>query len=130
MGPEIDERELIHAFERHGRVVSYKLLRGSMCGFIDFERIEDAASARSGLHEAKFADCEIRVEYKVPSELLSEVLGRSRTAMEPRLLYVHLSGYLPESKGIRLGFLRVLPHGLLFFQRRSRLLKARFMFNL
>ena len=38
-----------------------------MCGFIDFERIEDAASARSALHEAKFADCELRVEYKVRS---------------------------------------------------------------
>ena len=36
-----------------------------MCGFIDFERVEEAASARSALHEAKFADCEIRVEYKV-----------------------------------------------------------------
>lgn len=67
VGPEVDERELIQAFERHGTVVSYKLLRGSMCGFIDFERIEEAASARSALHEAKFADCEIRVEYKVLS---------------------------------------------------------------
>lgn len=36
-----------------------------MCGFIDFERIEDAAAARFALHEAKFADCELRVEYKV-----------------------------------------------------------------
>ncbi len=65
VGPDVDEHELIQAFKRHGRVVGYKLLRSSMCGFIDFERVEQAASARSALHEAKFADCEIRVEYKV-----------------------------------------------------------------
>ena len=65
VGPGVDERELIQAFERHGTVVGYKLLRGSMCGFIDFERVEEAASARSALHEANFADCDIRVEYKV-----------------------------------------------------------------
>jgi hypothetical protein len=68
VGPDINERELIDAFQQHGRLLGYKVLRSSMCAFIDFERVEDAASARATLHEAKFSSCEIKVEYKVGSE--------------------------------------------------------------
>lgn len=61
----MDELELIEAFKRHGPLVGYKLIRPSNCGFIDFERVEDAASARAALHDATFSNCEIRVEFKV-----------------------------------------------------------------
>ena len=67
VGPDVDEDELIGAFKRHGRLVGYKLIRGSNCGFIDYERVEDAASARADLHEATFSSCQIRVEFKVRS---------------------------------------------------------------
>ena len=67
VGPDVDEDELIEAFKRHGRLVGYKLIRGSNCGFIDYERVEDAASARADLHEATFSSCQIRVEFKVCS---------------------------------------------------------------
>lgn len=59
------ERDLIDAFKTHGRLLGHKVLRSSLCAFIDFERVEDAAAARAALHEAKFSNCEIRVEYKV-----------------------------------------------------------------
>ena len=65
MGPDIEEEELIDAFKKHGRLQGYKLIRGSNCGSIDFERVEDAASAREALHEATFASCQLRVEFKV-----------------------------------------------------------------
>ena len=67
VGPDIGERELIDAFQAHGRLLGHKVLRSSLCAFIDFERVEDAASARAALHEAKFSNCEIRVEYKARS---------------------------------------------------------------
>lgn len=92
VGPEVDERELIAAFEKHGSLSGYKLLRGSMCGFIDFERIEDAAAARFALHEAEFADCELRVEYKVASESCSpaKLLVMQRQFIEDTILPLSL----------------------------------------
>lgn len=76
MGPDINERELIDAFQMHGRLIGHKVLRSSMCAFIDFERVEDAAAARTALHEAKFSSCEIKVEYKVgPCPLAHPAVG-------------------------------------------------------
>lgn len=71
VGPDVDEQELISSFERHGKLVGYKLLRGSHCGFIDFECVEQAAAAREALHNATFGSCEIRVEFKVGPRLQS-----------------------------------------------------------
>ena len=65
VGPDVDEEVLIAAFKRHGRVTGHKLLRSSNCGFIDFEHVEDAASAREALHNFAFGSCDIRVEFKV-----------------------------------------------------------------
>lgn len=70
VGPEVDEDELIAAFNRYGRVVGYKLLRGSHCGFIDFDRVESAAAAREALRNSAVGGCEIRVEFKAQAGLL------------------------------------------------------------
>lgn len=68
VGDEIDERELIAAFWNFGRVVGHRLLRNLECGPV--EMVEEAASARQGLHMTACSGFEVCVEFKVISEML------------------------------------------------------------
>ena len=67
LGPDVNEKELLAAFRRYGRVTGHSMIRKSNCAFVDFESAAAATEAKQALNGARFSSCQIRLEYKVSS---------------------------------------------------------------
>ena len=61
----MSETELLAAFRRCGTVTGHSFIRRSNCAFVDFDSIAAASEAKQALNGARFASCQIRLEFKV-----------------------------------------------------------------
>lgn len=77
LGSDVDEKELLAAFRRFGRVTGHSMIRRSNCAFVDFESSADAAEAKEALNWARFGSCHIRLEFKVRKAITSRILLQS-----------------------------------------------------
>ncbi|KXS21700.1 hypothetical protein M427DRAFT_65672 [Gonapodya prolifera JEL478] len=67
LSPTVTPTDLETAFSRFGPIESARVLAHKNCGFVNFERPEDAMEARRGMHGKDFKGCVIRISYaKVP----------------------------------------------------------------
>ncbi|KAK9868463.1 hypothetical protein WJX84_003936 [Apatococcus fuscideae] len=64
LGPDVSETELLAAFRRCGTVTGHSFIRRSNCAFVDFDSIAAASEAKQALNGARFASCQIRLEFK------------------------------------------------------------------
>ncbi|KAK9832226.1 hypothetical protein WJX74_003620 [Apatococcus lobatus] len=78
LGPDVNEKELLAAFRRYGRVTGHSMIRKSNCAFVDFESAAAATEAKQALNGARFSSCQIRLEYK------DEPRGPRGSFREPR----------------------------------------------
>ncbi|KAJ3342390.1 hypothetical protein HDU93_002506 [Gonapodya sp. JEL0774] len=68
LSPTVTPMDLEVLFSRYGPIESARVLAHKNCGFVNFERVEDAMEARRGLHGKEFKGSVIRISYaKVPT---------------------------------------------------------------
>lgn len=68
---ETTEAQLQALFEQYGGIVSVRVLAGKGYGFVNFQKLESALAAVSGMNGYKIGNKHLKVEFKKPTMMMS-----------------------------------------------------------
>jgi RNA recognition motif-containing protein len=60
----VTEENLAEEFAKYGKIESIRILHGRYCAFVNFEKEEDAKSAKTALHGAQIGGQHIVINYR------------------------------------------------------------------